>query len=213
MKRLSWKYIAGLIDGEACIDFQSHVDKRNKDKRMYIVPRMRIAMTEPALGLLELLQNNFGGNLWEAKRANKNSAWANAYYWQIQGKKMRALLQNIVKHLILKKEQARFAIWWIDNVMGKRPNKLTPEMQSIRKRARDEMKAMKRDPQRLSETAVQEFKRLGYGIWSPYSNACLGCGSTKKKHEARGYCKICYQRERLKGTFKNSIDATVQASI
>ena len=160
MKRLSWKYIAGLIDGEACIDFQGHVDKRNQDERLYIVPRMRIAMTEPALFLLELLKANYGGNLWEAKRAKMNPSWANAYYWQVQGKKMRSLLQNVVKHLILKKEQARFAIWWIDNAMGRRPNEITPQIRELRKRARDELKAMKHDPQRLSETAVRNLEPL-----------------------------------------------------
>ena len=160
MKRLSWKYIAGFIDGEGCIDFQSHVDKRNKDERLYIVPRLRIAMTEPALFILENLHTNHGGNVWLAKRANKNSNWSDAYYWQVQGKKMRPLLQNLIKHLILKKEQAKFCIWWIDNAMGKRPNYLIPQMRELRKSAHDELQAMKRDPHRLSEVAVKRLQPL-----------------------------------------------------
>ena len=91
MKRLSWKYIAGLIDGEGCIDFQCHVDQRDKEPRLYIVPRLRIAMTIVGKDVLELLKVNHGGNIWECKRNHHNPNWQPALYWQLQGKQQRLI--------------------------------------------------------------------------------------------------------------------------
>jgi len=161
MKRLSWKYIAGFVDGEGCIDFQCHVDRRNKVKRLYIVPRLRISLIASCRFILENFHANFGGYFHKIRDFD-NPNWQAAVTWQIQGKKMRPILQNIVKHLLIKKEQAKFAIWWVDNVMGKQtPNGFYDErLQKIRECARDELKAMKKDPQRLSDRAVQNILAL-----------------------------------------------------
>lgn len=159
MKRLSWKYIAGLIDGEGCIDFQCHVDQRNKEPRLYIVPRLRIAMTVIAKDLLEILRANHGGNIWEHNRKLKNPNWTPAIYWQVQGKQLRPLLQNVVNHLFLKREQAKLCIWWIDRCMGRRWNKLN-QIETVRQGARDELKAMKADPHRLSGKAIERLTKL-----------------------------------------------------
>lgn len=153
MKRLSWKYVAGLIDGEGCIDLQVSYHK-DYPGRPYIRPRCRMTMSEPAKFLLELFNNNFEGDHHILLRSFDNPKWANAYCWGLHGKKLRPFLQNIVNHLILKKEQAKLAIWAIDNIMGKHVSN------ELRERLKYEMKAMKRDPHRLSETAVLEFKAL-----------------------------------------------------
>lgn len=184
MKRLSWKYVAGLIDGEGCIDLQFNYSKKYPG-RPYIRPKCRINMSEPAKFLLDMFHANFEGDHHILKRSFKNPNWANAYSWGLHGKKLRPFLQNIVNHLFLKKEQAKFAIWTIDNVMGKHVSN------ELRERLKNEMKAMKRDPHRLSETAVREIK-MNYFIWSPYSNQCFSCGETEKAHEGKGYCKSCY---------------------
>jgi len=161
MKRLSWKYIAGLIDGEGCIDFQCHTYEGKDGKGLHIVPRLRIAMTDVALYLLEMLKANFGGNIWASHRNWTNPNWRPAYYWQLTGRGMRPLLQNIINHLILKREQAKFCIWWIDKCMGKHLDRTESEkIMSIRECARNELKAMKTDPHRLSERAIQEFSEL-----------------------------------------------------
>lgn len=153
MKRLSWKYIAGLVDGEACIDMQITRHKDYPD-RPYIRPRIRITLTESCKFLLEIFNNNFDGGLHEKKRTFKNPKWQNACTWGLYGKKARPFLQNIVNHLYIKKEQARLAIWMIDNVSGRHVST------ELREHLNNEIKAMKRDPQRLSEAAIQEAKGL-----------------------------------------------------
>ena len=159
MKRLSWKYIAGLVDSQGGIDFQCHTDQRNKEPRLYIVPRMRITMTVAARDVLDMMKANFGGDAWEARRNHQNPDWQLAYSWQVQGKQLRPLLQNIVNHLIIKKEQAKLCIWWIDRCMGRQFNKLN-SVESVRQCARDELRAMKADPHRLSGMAIQSLTAI-----------------------------------------------------
>ena len=153
MKRLSWKYVAGLMDGEGCIDLQHIYHKEYPDKH-YFTPRIRITLVESCGFLLELLQNNYGGGYGISVRNFDNPKWQNASTWTIQGKRIRPFLQNIVNHMYLKKEQAKFCIWLIDNVMGKCVET------EIRKNIHDELKAMKRDPHRLSEKAVERISAL-----------------------------------------------------
>lgn len=153
MKRLSWKYIAGLVDGEACIDMQINKHKDYLDTP-YIRPRVRITLTESCKFLLEIFHNNFNGGIHDNKRTFKNPKWQNACTWGLYGKKTRPFLQNIVNHLYIKKEQAKLAIWMVDNAMGKRVSK------ELREHLNNEIKTMKRDPQRLSEMAIKEAIRL-----------------------------------------------------
>jgi hypothetical protein len=154
MKRLSWKYMAGLIDGEGCIDMQANVHKR--DGVYYCRPRLRVTLSgESGKEMIDLMLANFGGTHDCRERTFSNPNWLPAYAWCLTAKThLRAFLQNIVNHLILKKEQARFAIWWIDNVGGKQ---VTEE---VRRLGTDELKAMKRDSHRLSERAAKNFIAL-----------------------------------------------------
>ena len=145
MKRLSWKYIAGFVDGEGCIDIQH-------SKGCYVIPRLRIALSAEGKEVVEILQNNFGGSIY--LRASKNPNWSDAYSWEITGyKRVASFLRNIVNHLIIKKEQARLILWCENNLKGKL---LTKE---VRECVREEIKAMKRDPHRLSERAQETILR------------------------------------------------------
>lgn len=150
MKRLSWKYVAGLIDGEGCIDLQ--VQKR--ENRMYIRPRVRIGMADVAKDLILTLHNNYGGHL-ETRSNEHNSNWSPATSWQLAGYKASCtFLRNIVNHLILKKEQARFCLWMETNIKGKL---LTQECVDA---VREELKLQKRDSHRLSEQAQERVLAL-----------------------------------------------------
>lgn len=152
MKRLSWKYMAGLIDGEGCIDFQYVYQKPPYDKgRKYITPRLRITLTTGEF-ILENLKTNFGGSI--DVRKFERQEWNSAVTWQIQGRKVRPFFQNIVNHLYIKKEQCRFCIWIIDNVMGKHVDTKVTQC------AIYELKAMKSDPHRLSEKAASNIMGL-----------------------------------------------------
>ena len=82
--------------------------------------------------------------------------------WEVLGKEaMKGVLNEIEPHLILKKEQARLCLWWIDNMSGRQPkNGCQPELSQARRIFSDELKLMKLDPQRLSEEAVLRISAL-----------------------------------------------------
>lgn len=139
MKRLPWKYLAGLIDGEGCVDVQVI-------KQIYVRPRLRIAMTEPAREILEMCKNSYGGALCE--RTQTNERWTNSISWELAGYSQACpVLRNVVNHLILKKEQARLCLWMETHLKGLHVST------AVRDAVRDELKLMKRDPHRLSERA------------------------------------------------------------
>lgn len=143
MKRLSWKYVAGLIDGEGCLDFQVGYKK-------FIRPRVRVTLTTAGKDVIVLLHNNYGGHLYERKTTNPN--WSNSYSWELCGyKEVCMFLRNIVNHLIIKKEQARLLLWMESNIKGKWSD------DSVRQIAKDELKAMKQDSHRLSEEAQEKL--------------------------------------------------------
>lgn len=147
MKRVSWKYLAGLIDGEGCIDVQ--VTKIGD--KFYIRPRLRINMADVAKELLEMCQLNFGGHLCKREYEAK-PLWSNATSWELAGYKQSCpVLRNIVNHLILKREQARFCLWMETNLKGKHIG------QEAVDKCREVLKLMKRDPHRLSESAQEEI--------------------------------------------------------
>lgn len=193
MKRMSWKYIAGLIDGEGCIDLQYQYTPRYEGT--HIRPRVRVAMATPGKEVIELLAANFGGHIGHRKA--KSDQWQDAYSWELCGKQCRPFLQNIAGHLIIKKEQARLAIWWIDNGMGKHVSA------EVREHLKQELKAMKRDPQRLSDRAASKLKSMidsseATKRWSNKHEACVECESTERPHKARGVCDRCYHRDRYR---------------
>jgi len=191
MKRLSWKYIAGLVDGEGCIDAALFRDKRFEHLPLYIRPRIRITMVACSYYILEMLKTNHGGTLDE--RVSTNPKWQSSWTWALEGSKLRPFLQNIAKHLYLKKEQALLAIWIQDHLRKKGMQFAELPKQC----ASEEMKAMKTDPQRLSEAAIRKIVQCeGYHFWSSWADACKGCSTTESPHEARGYCKHCYDQRR-----------------
>jgi len=149
MKRYSWKYLAGLVDGEGCIDVQI----TNVSTESYIRPRLRIAMSNVAKQLLEEIQANHGGHL--CQRKHENPVWSDATSWEASGYKTACkFLRNIVNYLVLKKEQARFCLWMEENIKGRHVST------QVRDAIREELKLMKRDPHRLSERAQERILSL-----------------------------------------------------
>lgn len=143
MKRYSWKYLAGFIDGEGCIDIQS-------SKGDYITPRLRVGLSIVAEDLLKDFQANFKGSL--SYRESKNPNWQDAITWEVTGyTRVCPILRNIANHLFIKREQAKFILMCERHLKGKHLSK------EIRMSCIDELKAMKRDPHRLSEMAQERI--------------------------------------------------------
>lgn len=162
MKRLSWKYVAGLIDGEGCINcgyrkkdvFLSQGKHSGPTKQvLYLQIKIEVTLTESCKHVLDLLENNYGGKLYyTGNRGNEN--WKPTWCWRLQDKtRCRALMQNIMNHCLIKQEQMRLAIWCFDNIKSQ----ITNEQADVIKR---EFKLLKVDPHRLSEEAAKQITRM-----------------------------------------------------
>ena len=145
MKHIPWKYLAGLIDGEGCIDVQV-------TSYVYVRPRLRIGLTMTSRFLLEMLQANLGGFISDRPGSGNHRPSA---CWELVGYGPACkTLRNIVNHLFLKKEQARLCLWLETNVKGKHVST------EVRDAIREELSLMKRDPHRLSEKAQERIISL-----------------------------------------------------
>jgi len=152
------EYLAGLFDGEGCIDVQRMYPKAGRN-RLYVRPRVRMCMTDSARPLMQMLRDRFGGHLVSRKagKANQQNSWS--LEW-LNGDDMRRLLNLILPHLILKAEQAKLALWWLDNASGRYTTAGYVGMEQARAAFAEEMHAMKVDPQRLSERAAKRIASL-----------------------------------------------------
>lgn len=158
MKRHSWKYIAGLFDGEGCIDTQRAYNRAYPGS-LYVRPRVRIGMAISAEGLIKELQANFGGHI--GYRASTKAEWQSSLTWEMLNQKdMEHFLGNTVDHLVLKREQAKLALWWLGNYSGLQSRAVGAWIETARHLFASELKAMKLDPQRLSDRAVQQLIKL-----------------------------------------------------
>ena len=152
------EYLAGLFDGEGCIDVQRCYPKAGRN-RLYVRPRVRMCMTDSARFLADQLRAKFGGHLTSRKAGNGNQQSSWSLEW-LNGVDMRRLLNLILPHLILKAEQAKLVLWWLDNASGRYTTAGYVGMEQARAAFVEELRAMKVDPQRLSERAVERITSL-----------------------------------------------------
>jgi hypothetical protein len=119
-----------------------------------------VALANNARYLLELLQAQYGGHLLN-RMAGKRSQQDSTSWEMLSAADMKNFLTPLVPHLAIKREQARLALWWLDNVRGRGCGGAhTIDLTPAREAFCDELRAMKVDPQRLSERAVQRIRAL-----------------------------------------------------
>jgi hypothetical protein len=153
------EYLAGLFDGEGCIDVQRMYPQEGKG-RLYVRPRIRMCMADSACPLMQVLQIRFGGHLVSRKASGRNQQNSWSLEW-LSGDDIRRIVDVILPHLVLKREQAHLVLWWLDNMSGRqRKQSCSPGIEDARKAFAEELFAMKRDPQRLSEDAVARIVLL-----------------------------------------------------
>ena len=150
---MSPEYLAGFFDGEGCIDNQVMYAKPPYDNRFYVRPRLRLAQANNGAFILKEIQATFGGSIRHRPKGTGNQQ--DSASWELLSKDVVIeMLRMLEPLLIIKKQQARLALWWFDNCAGK----TIPE--AARRAFNEELKMMKRDPQRLSEEAAARIESL-----------------------------------------------------
>lgn len=156
---MSPEYLAGLFDGEGCIDVQRMYPQAGKG-RLYVRPRVRLCMADNARGFGDLLHRKFGGHILSRKAGAKSQQDSWSLEW-LSKKDMQRLLGLILPYLILKAEQAKLVLWWLDNASGRQTKEAGfAGMEKARAAFVEELRAMKTDPQRLSERAAARIASL-----------------------------------------------------
>lgn len=158
--KLTPEYLAGLFDGEGCIDAPLGRIKGKYCDRPYVRPRIRMCMADNATHMMQRLHSVFGGHVYHRNAGKRNQQDSWSLEW-LNHAEMRKILDLILPHLILKREQALLVLWWLDNMSGCRSDDPRfPGIDHARLAFREELQAMKRDPQRLSERAVLHIEAL-----------------------------------------------------
>lgn len=154
---LTSEYLAGLFDGEGCIDVQRMYPNTHRG-RLYVRPRVRMCMADSARALGMQLQAEFGGHLCHRKgKGKQQNSWS--IEW-LRKSEMRRILNLILPHLVLKAEQAKLVLWWLDNASGRQTQLGYAGMEQARAAFAEELRAMKTDLQRLSERAAKRIASL-----------------------------------------------------
>jgi hypothetical protein len=162
---MSPEYLAGIFDGEGCIDVQRMYPKKSNGC-LYVRPRVRMCMANSANLVLHGLHGKFGGHLTRRKapKPTQQDSWS--LEW-LSKAAIRDILHVVLPHLILKAEQAKLVLWWLDNASGKQIRNTrfgTTDCFAGIGQARvvfcEELRVMKQDPQRLSERAEQRIGAL-----------------------------------------------------
>lgn len=119
MSKLTAAYVAGLIDGEGCLEIQK------KDTKYQA--RIRICMTDEKM--IKWLQESFGG-YFETRKFN-NDAWKDAYGWTIKNNIMvKPFIEKICPYLKLKKPQAEIIKEFLKTFNSKSYNEIRHNLQN-----------------------------------------------------------------------------------
>jgi LAGLIDADG endonuclease len=81
---ISAEYLAGLFDGEGCIDVQRMYPKEGKG-RFYVRPRVRICMSNSARGVIYKLYASFGGHITTRAASKPKQQTANNHLDAVEG--------------------------------------------------------------------------------------------------------------------------------
>lgn len=96
---ISLEYLAGLIDGEGCLDFAS--------PERYRYPQIRIALKESDSRVLFLIRDIYGGRInHRGKQKSWKDYWSEQNLWTIQGKDCNKLLRKLLPYLVIKRQKA-----------------------------------------------------------------------------------------------------------
>lgn len=153
-EQMSPDYLAGFFDGEGCIDTQRMYNNSEKyGKTLYVRPRVRVAQSVVGECVLQKLHRRFGGHISRRVSAKANHRDSISLEFLSEADVTR-VLDTMLPSLVLKREQARLVLWWYQNCKGLDARSYSG-IDTVRKMFANELRAMKHDPQRLSERAAQ----------------------------------------------------------
>lgn len=112
MKKTDLAYLAGMLDGEGCI--QIHKSKRlKKDGNPSYTLSVRVNMCDKPIPLF--LQFVFGGALNYVDKSRYGDKWRPQWHWYVSGQQAIECLKALLPYLRLKKAEAELAFYFWEN--------------------------------------------------------------------------------------------------
>ena len=131
MKKHSFVYVAGIIDGEGCLIISK------SDRGSYDNYYGRIHVKNTDRRLMKWLVEHFGGNIHVHKPKSEKHSIAYSWYFSGNAKSKEIFLLAIMPYLIIKREQAKVLVEFFRLSEQKCPElrkKLFQQMQALNRR-------------------------------------------------------------------------------
>jgi hypothetical protein len=138
MTKETFAYVAGLIDGEGCIDIHYNKPSKTSPYGQYFV-RIGIHMTNKEA--LEWLKVRWGGSITTRRsQYHRHPNWKQGYDWKLTSSAAIDLLRDIEPYMIIKKAEALIALKFRFGKMGTRLNPEIWEERILLQRQLQELK-------------------------------------------------------------------------
>jgi hypothetical protein len=99
---LAW--LAGFVDGEGCVRIARDKNKAGRSTPYTYYLSVQISQKDPTV--LRRIKETWGGTMWCKNPERNGGVWN----YHIKARKAQALLEAILPHLVLKREQAEMAL-------------------------------------------------------------------------------------------------------
>lgn len=163
-------YTAGLIDGEGTIG----IGRTQADT--YAI-RVAVGMTDVATSIIRMLEKTYGGRINPMKPDNERCR--PKLRWAVEGDEAATVLELVLPHLILKREQAKLALILQDRIRAWRaesgrcfwnhPRRHEAEILKQRLNEMNQRGIVPPVPAPLPERPVVAVRRWG-AWWEPYED-------------------------------------------
>jgi len=114
--KLSLEYVAGLFDGEGCVNIVK--SKRKGYKNYYF--QVWVAVYNSYKPVLEKLEKQFGGFVIPQQKHKDKSHHLTKWRWGLSGKETIEFLKQILPYTVIKTEQIKLAIEFKENFINGR---------------------------------------------------------------------------------------------
>ena len=114
------RYVAGFIDGEGCI--RAELRNPRLGNGVSVGHRVILIVANTHRPVLEAMQERWGGSIYRRKNPGK-VLWV----WHTGGPTARAVLEDVLPYLVVKKEQAETALKLIKTMRNRGRAVLTDE--------------------------------------------------------------------------------------
>ena len=105
-------YVAGIIDGEGCVEFK-WADRIRKDRKgapTYRTLIVRLEVPQVDKRLIDWLMEITQEGTRDIKRYPDRQKWHDQHRWRVGYHGVYRVLKQVYKHLIVKKEKAKLVI-------------------------------------------------------------------------------------------------------